>query len=106
MHCATLDNRLLDRNHLRHVSAHEAWTSKVAISLVIAGGQAALKRAPIDFIAWEYHPSMCGEARCRATHAALIGAGYRLSERGGQTIYHLPGLGEAGRDQDPAAAFA
>ena len=40
----------------------------------------------------EYHPSMCGEAQCKAAHAALIGAGYRLSKPGGQVIYHLPGL--------------
>jgi FkbM family methyltransferase len=60
--------------------------------LVVAGGADVLKSGCIDFIAMEYHRSICGAARCESTHSTLVGAGYRLSKPGGQFIYHLPGL--------------
>lgn len=63
-----------------------------AESLVVAGGRKVLEGRRIDFIAMEYHPSICGAARCKATHSALTDAGYCVSKPGGQSIYHLPGF--------------
>jgi FkbM family methyltransferase len=65
-----------------------------AEALVIHGGQEVFMRQAVDFIALEYHPTICGSDQCRATHARLLAAGYVLTKLHEQYIYHLPGLDE------------
>jgi FkbM family methyltransferase len=60
--------------------------------LVIAGGRKVLEQQAIDFIAMEYHPTICGVAQCARSHEALQCSGYILTKVRGQHIYHLSGL--------------
>ena len=60
--------------------------------LVIAGGNNILKKHQIDFIAMEYHESICGWEKCAEIHKLLQTYGYILTKCHGQCIYHLPGL--------------
>jgi FkbM family methyltransferase len=60
--------------------------------LVVRGGVETLREQRIDFIAMEYHISICGIARCKEADSALRSAGYMLTRVGGQYLYHLPGL--------------
>lgn len=64
-----------------------------AENLVVAGARRALKRQVIDFIAMEYHPSICGTDACAGIHQELTDSGYQLARVNGQCIYHLPHLG-------------
>lgn len=62
--------------------------------LVMQGGEKALARKQVDFIAIEYHPhiGVDGYAHCKRTHQFLKANGYVLTKASGQTIYHLPGM--------------
>jgi FkbM family methyltransferase len=103
--CTTLD-AFFDKNRLNRVRLMKV-DCEGAEHLVIAGGRSVLKRGCIDFIAMEYHPSICGEARCEVTHSALTDAGYCLSKPGGQFVYHLPGLegGLSGLEEEIAGSL-
>lgn len=59
--------------------------------LVIGGGKQTLSKQLIQFIALEYHPSICGIDKCNQIHQNLLGYGYTLTKANGQCIYHLPG---------------
>jgi len=98
--CTTLDAFLM-RNIPGQVRLMKV-DCEGAESLIVAGAADALKRRRVDFIAMEYHPAICGEARCASIHSALTEAGYCLRTIGGQTIYHLPGLeGDLRRLEEP-----
>jgi len=98
--CTTLD-AFFDRNHLDRVRLMKV-DCEGAESLVVAGGRNVLKRGRIDFIAMEYHPSICGTSLCTATHSALTDAGYHLSKIDGLFVYHLSGIESLG---DPLTGF-
>jgi FkbM family methyltransferase len=58
---------------------------------IIAGAGQVIAAQRVDFIALEYHPHICGRARCGEAHSALVRAGYEMTDLNGQSIYHLPG---------------
>lgn len=58
--------------------------------LVMAGGRQTLNKQLIEFIALEYHPSICGADKCNQIHQNLVSYGYILTKVNGQCIYHLP----------------
>jgi len=60
--------------------------------LVVQGGQRVLREGLIDFIAMEYHPTICGPEKVRETHTRLVGYGYDLVRARGHCLYHLPSL--------------
>lgn len=88
--CTTLD-AFFESNGLNRVRLMKV-DCEGAESLVIAGGRSVLNRGGIDFIAMDYHPTICGAARCKATHAILSDAGYCLSQTDGLLVYHFPGF--------------
>src|SRR2546423_4600895 len=47
---------------------------------VITGARAVLARQAIDYIALEYHPSICGVEACRRVHEMLTAAGFTLTK--------------------------
>jgi hypothetical protein len=100
--CTTL-NAFFENNRLSRVKLMKV-DCEGAEYLVVAGGRSVLERACIDFIAMEYHPSICGVARCRATHSALCEAGYHFRIVNGECVYHLPDheeeLGRLGETSD------
>jgi len=59
---------------------------------VVAGANRVLRQQAVDFIAMEYHPSICGTKKCHETHHKLKSAGYVLTRVSHQNVYHLPGL--------------
>ena len=59
---------------------------------VIEGAKEVLARQVIEFIALEYHPSICGTEKCQHIHEMLTASGYTLTKAGDQCVYHLPGL--------------
>jgi FkbM family methyltransferase len=65
-----------------------------AEALVVEGAKGILTEHRVEFIAMEYHPSICGVSRCRDAHTCLMKAGYMLTTVSGQCVYHLPGLEE------------
>ncbi len=58
--------------------------------LIIRGSKNVLEGHRAEFIAMEYHGSICGSERCRDAHRQIIAAGYVLTTVSGQWIYHLP----------------
>ena len=60
---------------------------------VIGGGTQVLHKQLIEFIALEYHPSICGADKCNQIHHNLLSYGYTLTKVNGQCIYHLPDSG-------------
>lgn len=101
--CTTLD-AFFDKNRLSRVKLMKV-DCEGAECLVVAGGRSVLERGCIDFIAMEYHPSICGVARCRATHQAICEAGYCFRTVNGECVYHLPGHEDelSGLDETPDA---
>ena len=61
--------------------------------LVMGGGTQVLHKQLIEFIALEYHPSICGTGKCNQIHQNLLSYGYTLTKVNGQCIYHLPDCG-------------
>jgi FkbM family methyltransferase len=78
----------LDRVRLLKVDCEGAEYS------VIRGAKRVLRRQAFDFIAMEYHPSICGIDHCVRADQELRAGGYVLTKVRGQYIYHLPGLEE------------
>jgi FkbM family methyltransferase len=60
--------------------------------LVVHGAKSVLRHQAFDFIAMEYHPSICGIDHCVKAHQELQAMGYILTKIHGEYIYHLPGL--------------
>jgi hypothetical protein len=58
---------------------------------IIAGAGQVIAAQRVDFIALEYHPHICGRARCGEAHSALVRAGCDVTDLNGQSIYHLRG---------------
>jgi len=61
-----------------------------AESLVVEGAKNVLAEHRVEFIAMEYHHTICGVETCRRAHQQMIDAGYILTTVSGQCIYHLP----------------
>ena len=59
----------------------------------MGGGTQVLHKQLIEFIALEYHPSICGTGKCNQIHQNLLSYGYTLTKVNGQCIYHLPDCG-------------
>ncbi len=89
--CTTLDSFFLAN------SISRARLIKVdcegAEAVVIEGGRRILVEQRIDFIALEYHPSICGIEKCLETHARITSAGYVLTAVAGLCVYHVPSQG-------------
>jgi len=90
--CTTLDT------FFRENSITRARLIKIdcegAESFVMEGAREVLAERRVEFVAMEYHPSICGAIRCRETHMQMVNAGYVLSTVSGQCIYHLPDQAE------------
>jgi hypothetical protein len=61
-----------------------------AEGLVVKGATRVLSDQRIDFVAMEYHESICGPDACKDAHARLVDAGYTQTTLFGQCLYHLP----------------
>ena len=71
---------------------------------IVAGAGRVIAGQRVDFIALEYHPHICGRARCGDAHSALVRAGYEMTDLNGQSIYHLPGGADSLRRVAPVVA--
>ena len=58
---------------------------------IVKGAQVTLQQHSIDFIALEYHPTICGFDRCLEIDKQIKAYGYQLTKIQGHHIYHLPG---------------
>lgn len=65
-----------------------------AEAFVIEGGKRILTEHRMDFIALEYHPSICGVEKCLETHERFTSAGYVVTTVAGLCVYHLPSQGQ------------
>lgn len=86
--CTTLDsflhNHSISRVRLIKVDCEGAE------GFVIEGSKRTLSEHRVEFIAMEYHGSICGPEKCLETHKQIISAGYVLTRTSGLSIYHLP----------------
>lgn len=86
--CVTVDS-LFQRHSIARARVIKI-DAEGAEPLTVEGGRRVLGEHRADFIAMEYHPSICRFDRCRDTHRQLRDAGYILSTVSGQRLYHLP----------------
>jgi FkbM family methyltransferase len=90
--CVTLDS------FFREHSIERAKLIKIdcegAEGLVVNGAAQVFAEGRADFIAMEYHRSICGARSCDDTHEHLTRFGYVLTTIPGLAIYHLPNLKE------------
>jgi len=61
-----------------------------AEGVVVKGAKRMLTDRRVDFIAMEYHESICGSEACKETHIRIVEAGYLHTTILGQCLYHLP----------------
>jgi len=87
--CCTLDS-FFEAAALKEVRLMKV-DCEGAEHLVILGARGVLRQRKIQFIAMEYHPTICGTENCTAAHAQLLAAGYALAKLNGLCIYHVPG---------------
>jgi FkbM family methyltransferase len=60
--------------------------------LVIAGASELLTRQAIDYIAMEFHPSICGTEKCKSIHERLESCGYAVARVRGHCVYYRPSV--------------
>ncbi len=60
--------------------------------LVVTGGRQVLGRQAIDYIALDYHASICGKETCAGTHSQLQSLGYRSARLLSSLVYYRPGM--------------
>jgi FkbM family methyltransferase len=58
---------------------------------IVNGAQVTLQKHVIDFIALEYHPTICGVDRCLEIDNKIRACGYQLAKIQGHHVYHIPG---------------
>jgi FkbM family methyltransferase len=90
IHAITLD-RFFEQERLERVRLIK-MDCEGAEYLIVEGGKSVFARQAVDFIALEYHTTICGIEKCRHTHEVLKSCGYQLTKVHGQCIYHLAGL--------------
>jgi FkbM family methyltransferase len=86
--CVTLDS-LLQQHSIPRVRLIKV-DCEGAEGLVIEGAKHTLSEHRVDFIAMEYHSSICGSQRCLDTHRQLTSVGYVLTRISELSVYHLP----------------